>query len=1609
MTSLPSSQRFQERDLVPLSVTAKGRQPSTWIPELAGYRAIAALAVFAFHLASIAPPDGLLGRLTVPLGNAAVSLFFVLSGFLVYRPFANWALLDHSPVATWRFIARRLARILPLYWVVLTIHFIVTEPENPIGLGDYLTSYLLIQNFRGSLVFLPPFVAWSLCIELWFSIALPIIAAPLRRAGRGRPLIERTQIQFVGLALLAGAAVVFRIWALASPSSGRLLWLPAYFDWFAAGLLLAVLGSYWSVRPPELAARQLATNPWFLISLGVLSYWSVAQLGLPGGFVAPTDFQAHSQFLLQGLMSFLLVAAVVIPGADLGLARRFFASRTLQSLGSISYGIYLVHPVLTDELIEHFPGTPLGLIAPYALVGTLAGAAILHQLVEGPSARFADRLVRPTSASPEPPPGRSPSPPPTDAPTERKLDRSPSEIVERIGAQALLVSMLAFVSPLLSLPNRYVGDSRFELTFAPSARLDRMFVGWDSARGLGRPAEEFWPYLTFLSSALDGIGVQPWVLQRLVHGSLLALAAVGMLLLAKELNPRLPFAPLLASLLYAFGPASSLYLLPVPLYTSYAAAPWLAFAVLRASRHNPFRWSGVVAIVLFLAGNADPPGLIFACLPAASIVVTTVVLRPEARRRLLAFATAAITLTMLASAAMLAKTTIGSGALAHRLGETESVQAVASASSFAESIRGAGFWLLYFRLTPTTFRDHLNLFVANGWVVIATMVPLAIGVVGLRLRPSRTRLLALAWVLFGLVLMVGPFPTTSPTPWGRLLLELFSTSDAALAFRSSHKAGVILAMGTALLAAWAMHDLGAAIRRLDVRWRRKATLVTTLATITIFATIVAPFWSSPMYDEGLSATAIPDYWTEAASQLEDEAGGRVLVVPGSTNNGYRWGTIGDDLIDVLVPSPVVSTTLPLSTPLAADIIDALDRELASTAYQPGTLAPIARRLGITHLVIRNDLAWDRQGLARPSAYAALRGDPDLTLVGRYGTPGLFVVNPLAPDEDELALSPVEIYRINSATPPVHMLVPDEGTPRTIIVDGTGEALVRLAEEGLLHGGHLTRFFSTIDSPDSQLDDVALVVVTGTTRPLDRRIDYYGYRFAPAVEQAGANNWLGLDGPGELTMTELDGASVASSVDRWLLGVDHQPRLAADGDPSTAWHVPRLVQGSPQQLSIVFEQPTEVKGAEVLLVDDDQRLNGVGIMVDGSPVDIERSGDLISFGPATISELTIEIDSFGPGFAPVGVADVRFDLDGPDPTRTVTRFPQGIAEFAAKLPGDVPALLLLSPDEPSEQPVTADIVTWREEPHRLELTIMSDATANRCLPIVEIDGEPVPMLIQPTGDGSATAEPCDGHNQFFLEPGLHRITVSPPAGDAVAGVRVMSGSLDLAEVTRTPIGNDTNVAPGDIVVLPASFDPDWELTTTEGDQLSAGPAFAADGLTAFVIRAGDTAANDITHLAASHPADALVDRAWWVTYLGLSLAALVIAIGGRAHPDDQPPKPRTRPNRVSSSKQFAPMASAVAGVICAFAFAGPAGLLGAVAAWGVERWRGQSSFVAIAAGLVGVTIYRAWPLLSLVDTLVSPSRGDQAMRFVIGMLFLAGAEALRNQARSRPTLSGESPR
>jgi peptidoglycan/LPS O-acetylase OafA/YrhL len=108
------------------------------IASLDGIRAIACLIVVAFHLMLIMTQDiriwspARMPRVVASLayvGDTGVNLFFILSGFLLFLPFAKALLFDNAWPATWTFYLRRMLRILPAYYVSLFLMIVIYHPQ----------------------------------------------------------------------------------------------------------------------------------------------------------------------------------------------------------------------------------------------------------------------------------------------------------------------------------------------------------------------------------------------------------------------------------------------------------------------------------------------------------------------------------------------------------------------------------------------------------------------------------------------------------------------------------------------------------------------------------------------------------------------------------------------------------------------------------------------------------------------------------------------------------------------------------------------------------------------------------------------------------------------------------------------------------------------------------------------------------------------------------------------------------------------------------------------------------------------------------------------------------------------------------------------------------------------------------------------------------------------------------------------------------------------------------------------------------------------------------------------------------------------------------------
>ncbi|MBM3675903.1 MAG: acyltransferase [Actinobacteria bacterium] len=148
------------------------------------------------------------------MGALCVAVFFVISGFLLYRPFVLAALGDRPAPRVGRFYLRRALRIFPAYWLALTFYLFVFGPDQARGVGDALVYYGLAQNYRSGSLLLGLGVAWTLAIEVSFYVVLPALAAGFRALSNAIDPLRRLRGQLAGLAAMYVIGVAVRAWAV---------------------------------------------------------------------------------------------------------------------------------------------------------------------------------------------------------------------------------------------------------------------------------------------------------------------------------------------------------------------------------------------------------------------------------------------------------------------------------------------------------------------------------------------------------------------------------------------------------------------------------------------------------------------------------------------------------------------------------------------------------------------------------------------------------------------------------------------------------------------------------------------------------------------------------------------------------------------------------------------------------------------------------------------------------------------------------------------------------------------------------------------------------------------------------------------------------------------------------------------------------------------------------------------------------------------------------------------------------------------------------------------------------------------------------------------------
>lgn len=364
-------------------------------------RAIAALAVFGFHLSfqlSLFAHDEITPYLAHL--NIGVTIFFLVSGFLLYRPFAKARLLGERPPEIVPYGARRLLRIVPAYWVALTLIALwlgLSDVFTPRGIATYygFGQIYSADTTKGGIQ-----QAWSICVEVTFYAMLPLWAALARRVPhRGMRGFVRSEA-----ALLAGLFAIGVAWKAATadlaPAFGRQFHpasvvLPAFADQFALGMGLAVASvAFVHGGVGRRAVGLVERRPWLPWLAAAATYVLLVHSWGPLGAGGWQEYLARHE--LQGLFALLLLLPAVFDGGRRSWVRRVLAWRGLLWLGIVSYGFYLWHWAVMIKLREAGAADSLGDVGftVAAFAGTTALAAASWYGLERYGVRLGRRFTR---------------------------------------------------------------------------------------------------------------------------------------------------------------------------------------------------------------------------------------------------------------------------------------------------------------------------------------------------------------------------------------------------------------------------------------------------------------------------------------------------------------------------------------------------------------------------------------------------------------------------------------------------------------------------------------------------------------------------------------------------------------------------------------------------------------------------------------------------------------------------------------------------------------------------------------------------------------------------------------------------------------------------------------------------------------------------------------------------------------------------------------------------------------------------------------------------------------------------------------------------------------
>lgn len=321
-------------------------------------------------------------------GIFGVELFFVLSGFLIGQILIKQFSKQFDMGSIYRFWLRRWFRTLPAYYVVLLILMIIKH-HIPNNLVADLPYFFFLQGF-GTIQFFP--VSWSLAIEEWFYLLLPLtllLFIRLKRSAFSKTSILKSLIFLILFLILIRFAYVFI--KIPAFDSGLRKFTPLRFDSLLIGVLLAHIKIYFNDIYQLFKSKKLyiISSIFFVTTYIVLTATDIMMSNvLFGGTIGITLINILTVFQL----AFLEQSHTV----NIRLPQIKPLSIIVNLLSTYSYSLYLVHAsvfYLFATIVQTQDISLMVLVQLLALVCSFIAAFILYSLLEKPFLRLRDSLV----------------------------------------------------------------------------------------------------------------------------------------------------------------------------------------------------------------------------------------------------------------------------------------------------------------------------------------------------------------------------------------------------------------------------------------------------------------------------------------------------------------------------------------------------------------------------------------------------------------------------------------------------------------------------------------------------------------------------------------------------------------------------------------------------------------------------------------------------------------------------------------------------------------------------------------------------------------------------------------------------------------------------------------------------------------------------------------------------------------------------------------------------------------------------------------------------------------------------------------------------------------